>query len=84
MILSVFVLSCYVLPGAYANSEFYVSNTKGSYNLGCELDNSCFEPYITSVGLYNKSQELVAVGKLSFPLPVSQFTDTTVIVNFDI
>lgn len=48
------------------------------------VSSSSFEPYITSVGLYNKSQELVAVGKLSFPLPVSQFTDTTVIVNFDI
>tara|TARA_Y100001936_G_scaffold204215_1_gene207546 strand:+ start:1378 stop:3123 length:1746 start_codon:yes stop_codon:yes gene_type:complete len=51
MILSIFVLSCYVLPGTYANSEFYVSNTKGSYNLGCELDNSCFEPYITRISI---------------------------------
>ena len=51
MILSVFVLSCYILPGAYANSEFYVSNTKGSYNLGCELDDSCFEPYITRISI---------------------------------
>ena len=45
---------------------------------------SFFEPYITCVGLYNESQQLVAVGKLSFPLPVSQFTDTTIIVNYDI
>ncbi len=51
MILSVFVLSCYILPSAYANSEFYVSNTKGSYNLGCELDDSCFEPYITRISI---------------------------------
>ena len=45
---------------------------------------SYFEPYVTCVGLYNEAKELVAVGKLSFPLPVSQFTDTTIIVNFDI
>ena len=45
---------------------------------------SFFEPYITCVGLYNETKELVAVGKLSFPLPVSQFTDTTVMVNFDV
>ena len=45
---------------------------------------SFFEPYVTSVGLYNESKQLVAVGKLSFPLPVSQFTDTTIIVNFDV
>jgi hypothetical protein len=45
---------------------------------------SYFEPYVTCVGLYNGAKELVAVGKLSFPLPVSQFTDTTIIVNFDV
>ena len=45
---------------------------------------SFFEPYITCVGLYTGAKVLVSLGKLSFPLPVSQFTDTTVIVNFDV
>ena len=45
---------------------------------------SYFEPYVTCVGLYNEAKQLVAVGKLSFPLPVSQFTDTTIVVNFDV
>jgi hypothetical protein len=45
---------------------------------------SFFEPYVTSVGLYNQAKQLLAVGKLSFPLPVSQFTDTTIYVNFDV
>ena len=49
IILSVFVLFCFILPDVHANSEFFVSNTKGSYNLGCELDNSCFEPYIVNI-----------------------------------
>ena len=57
-----------------ANNEYYYPFATASF----------FEPYITCVGLYNESQQLVAVGKLSFPLPVSQFTDTTVIVNYDI
>tara|TARA_B100000029_G_scaffold167328_1_gene163506 strand:+ start:703 stop:2394 length:1692 start_codon:yes stop_codon:yes gene_type:complete len=39
------------MPHVYANSEFFVSNTKGSYNLGCELDNSCFEPYIVNISI---------------------------------
>ena len=32
-----------------ANSEFIVYNTKGSYNLGCELDKTCFEPYFLKI-----------------------------------
>ena len=44
---------------------------------------SYFEPYVTCVGLYNESKQLMAVGKLSFALPVSQFTDTTIMVNLD-
>jgi len=47
--LSVFVLLFYTIPDVNANSEFFVSNTQGSYNLGCELDNSCFEPYIVNI-----------------------------------
>ncbi len=45
---------------------------------------SFFTPYVTCVGLYNEAKQLVAVGKLSFPLPISQFTDTSILVNFDI
>ena len=45
---------------------------------------SFFTPYVTQVGLYNEANQLVAVGKLSFPLPISQYTDTTILVNFDI
>ena len=49
IIFSIFVLFFYTLPDVNADSEFSVSNTKGSYNLGCELDNSCFEPYIANI-----------------------------------
>lgn len=45
---------------------------------------SFFTPYITTVGLYNESNELLIVGKLSNPIPISQYTDTTIIVNLDI
>ena len=41
----------YVTHDVYAESEFFVYNTKGSYNLGCELDNSCFEPYIMKIAV---------------------------------
>ena len=45
---------------------------------------SYFEPYITTVGLYDNSNQLVAVGKLSQPLQSSNVTDTTVLVNLDL
>jgi hypothetical protein len=44
---------------------------------------SFFSPYVTTVGLYNNNFELVAVGKLAQPLPTSQTTDTTILVNID-
>lgn len=44
---------------------------------------SYFSPYITAVGLYNENNELLAVGKLSNPTPISQYTDTTIVVGFD-
>ena len=42
-----------------------------------------FIPYVTTVGLYNEVNELLVVGKLSIPVPVSQFVDTTIMINFD-
>ena len=42
-----------------------------------------FSPYITTVGLYNEKQELLAVGKLAQPLPSSPTTDTTILINID-
>ena len=45
---------------------------------------SLFSPYITTVGLYNNSYELIAVAKLSQPLPTSPTTDTTILINLDL
>ena len=44
---------------------------------------SFFSPYVTTVGLYDDAQNLLAVGKLSQPLPTSRTTDTTVFINID-
>lgn len=45
---------------------------------------SYFAPYITTIGLYNEQQELMAVGKLSQPLPTSRTTDMSILLNLDI
>lgn len=45
---------------------------------------SYFQPYVTTVGLYNDSNELIGVGKLGQPVPKSKYTDMTFVVKFDI
>ena len=47
------------------------------------ISGSDFNPYITTVGLYNDSNELMAVGKLGRPTPKSEETDMSVIVKLD-
>ena len=42
-----------------------------------------FSPYTTTVGLYNDQRNLIAVGKLSQPTPISKTTDTTILINID-
>ena len=42
-----------------------------------------FAPYVTTVGLYNDQRDLIAVGKLAQPTPISKTTDTTILINVD-
>jgi hypothetical protein len=44
---------------------------------------SNWAPYVTTVGLYNEAQELLAVAKLSQPLPTSRTTDMSILINLD-
>jgi hypothetical protein len=45
---------------------------------------SSFTPYATTVGLYNESNQLLAVAKFSQPIPISATTDTNFIIKMDI
>jgi hypothetical protein len=61
--------------------------TTGSVNDGVLKNNvtgSSFQPYITTVGLYNDANELIAVGKMSQPVPKPANTEMTIIVKIDI
>jgi len=44
---------------------------------------SDFNPYITGIGLYNDSNELIAVAKLGTPIPKSPDTDMTFVIKLD-
>jgi len=55
----------------------------GSGQLANNVTGSYFSPYVSTVGLYDENQNLLAVGKLAQPLPTSATTDTTILVNID-
>lgn len=57
--------------------------TSGDAKYSNFVTSSDFSPYVTTIGLYDEEQNLLAVGKLGQPLPTSQTTDTTILINID-
>ena len=67
------------------NFSSYPSSLKDSSgSISDNVTGSYFNPYFTTVGLYNDANELVAVGKMAQPTPVSDNNETTVVVKLDI
>ena len=67
------------------NGDVY--STSGSISDGVLKSNvtgSSFQPYITTVGLYNDANELIAVAKMGQPVPKPANTEMTIIVKIDI
>ena len=58
----------------YLPSEFLYDYATGSY----------FSPYISTIGMYDDNQNLLAVAKLAQPIQSSPTTDTTILVNLDL
>jgi len=44
---------------------------------------SYFTPYVTTLGLYNDNNELLAVAKFSKPMLISPYTDMIFVVKYD-
>ena len=61
------------------NSSYTATDTYASF-----ATHSNFYPYVTSIGLYNDSNELLVVGKVGKPIKLSDELDTTFILRFDI
>ncbi|OUX54047.1 MAG: hypothetical protein CBE47_01850 [Pelagibacteraceae bacterium TMED287] len=63
------------------------SMNNNGYNMGTELigeaTHSHFATYITEIGLYNDSNELLAVGKLAKPIKNDKELALTFVVRFD-
>jgi len=68
----------------FSQNPSLISGSSNSGIISSFATGSYFDPYITTVGLYNNNKELLAVAKLAQPLPVSSVTDTNIMVNLDL
>jgi len=67
------------------NFTFNPSAISGSNNtINANIAGSEFRPYVTTVGLYNQANELLAVAKTNRPIPKSQNIDMTFVVKIDL
>jgi hypothetical protein len=48
------------------------------------VTSSDFAPYATTLGMYNEANELLAVAKFGKPIPMSQNTDMTFLIKYDL
>ena len=68
------------------NLSYNPSLVTGSYsdgNLRSFATSESFQPYVTTIGLYNSNNDLLMVAKLGKPIVVSPDTDMTFIVKYD-
>jgi len=74
-----------------SGSNSIVSGSSNLYTLTGSFDSvvkdfatgSAFQPYVTTIGLYNDEDELLMVAKLVKPIVLSSDTDMTFIVKYD-
>jgi hypothetical protein len=67
-----------VLDSATYNQYELIDSTIKDFATG-----SAFQPYTTTIGLYNDDNELLMVAKLGKPIALSSDTDMTFIVRYD-
>jgi hypothetical protein len=78
-----FTLNPSITSGSTSMSSSIGIFSTPSENVYGYVTESYFSPYITTVGLYDESQNLLAVAKLAQPLPSSPTTDTTILISLD-
>lgn len=67
----------------YSYNSTLISNTINDGTLQNFSTGSFFTPYTTTIGLYDEQHQLLIVGKLAQPLPISRITDTNILINID-
>jgi len=54
-----------------------------SGSLNNNVTGSDFQPYTTTIGLYNETNDLLVVAKMAKPFPMPANTDVTFIIRYD-
>jgi len=76
-------IRCHVSENEFNLTQNPSAVTGSSGSLYDYVTGSDFDPYTTTIGLYNASSELLAVGKLAQPFRMPSNTDVTFIVKYD-
>ena len=74
---------CKITDNEFNYSQNPTITTDQSGSLRDFATGSEFTPYATTVGLYNEANELLLVGKLGQPIPLTNNNNTTFIIRFD-
>ena len=74
---------CTVEQNEFNMSQNPTITTDTSGSLRDFATGSDFQPYVTTVGLYNDANELLIVGKLAQPTLLSTKTSTTFVIRYD-
>ena len=79
-------ITCKLDPSEYNatfNPTSFTTAASGTGSFNHDLVSGSVMPYITTIGLYNDVNELLAVAKLSQPITRMKYTDQTFVIKFD-
>lgn len=74
---------CKIKTGEFNHTLNKTALDNNDGKIANNITGSAFNPYITTIGLYNDANELIAVGKLGQPLPKSEETDMVIVTKLD-
>jgi hypothetical protein len=66
------------------NPTLRPDNNLDSYAVKDFVTGSAFNPYITTIGLYNDKGQMLAIGKLAQPIKKPNNVDLNIIVRWDV
>lgn len=76
-------IRCHVSENEFNYTQNPTSTTGSNGDVRDFVTGSDFNPYVTTVGLYNESNELLVVGKLAQPFRMPSNTDVNFIIRYD-
>jgi hypothetical protein len=79
-------VTCKIQPSEYNvtfNPTAYTTASSGTGSYNDYIDSGSALPYVTTLGLYNDSNEMLAVAKLSKPITRMKYSDQTFVIKFD-